>query len=240
MVAVQTAASSGTHLTKYSNITDLLTGQKKLTVDEAIVPPFAVFDYSTIINAPYPIKTDGALDVIAHCLEVVCGAIGKPFFQQAMDIAETGIGLIVQSLPKAIGDIVDRDAVEGLGLGTDLGGYAIMVGGTNYGHLFSFSLVNKLTHGRACAIANPYILIFFAPAIEDQLRLVENILRDFGYIVEDLERYKGRDLSIIVAEGMIKFPVTFGEVGIYDVDKDRILKAAKNPQLWSKLEQPPV
>ena len=36
MIAVQTAASSGAHLTKYSNITDLVTGQKKLIVDEAI------------------------------------------------------------------------------------------------------------------------------------------------------------------------------------------------------------
>ena len=35
VVAVQTAASSGAHLTKYSNITDPVTGQKKLIVDEA-------------------------------------------------------------------------------------------------------------------------------------------------------------------------------------------------------------
>jgi len=32
-VAIQTAASSGAHLTKYSNITDVATGQKKLIVD---------------------------------------------------------------------------------------------------------------------------------------------------------------------------------------------------------------
>ncbi|MCX7854256.1 MAG: hypothetical protein N2383_15925, partial [Caldilineales bacterium] len=36
LVAVQMAASSGAHLTKYSNITDLATAQKKLIVDEAI------------------------------------------------------------------------------------------------------------------------------------------------------------------------------------------------------------
>ena len=35
-VAIQTAASSGAHLTKYSNITDVSTGQKKLIVDEAV------------------------------------------------------------------------------------------------------------------------------------------------------------------------------------------------------------
>ena len=45
VVAVETAASSGAHLTKYSNITDPVTGQKKLIIDEAIVPPASVFDY---------------------------------------------------------------------------------------------------------------------------------------------------------------------------------------------------
>ncbi|MGE5550577.1 MAG: iron-containing alcohol dehydrogenase, partial [Bacteroidota bacterium] len=34
LVAVQTAASSGAHLTKYANITDPVAGQKKLIVDE--------------------------------------------------------------------------------------------------------------------------------------------------------------------------------------------------------------
>ena len=246
VIAVQTAASSGAHLTKYSNITDPLTGQKKLIIDEAIIPPFAVFDYRITMGAPYAIRTDGALDGIAHCLEVVCGATGKPFFDKTMDIAEVGISLIVENLPKAIDNPKDESSIEGLGLGTDLGGYAIMVGGTNYAHLFSFSLINKLTHGRACAIANPYVLVFFAPAIEPQLKLVGRIFKKAGYISEDIEKYSGRDLSIVVAKGMIKlsekikFPTTFGEVGVDDEDKERILTAAKNPQLWSKLEQAPV
>jgi alcohol dehydrogenase len=38
----------------------------------------------------------------------------------------------------------------------------------------------------------------------------------------------------------IKFPLTLDEVGGAEKDKKRILKAAKNPQLWSKLEQAPV
>ncbi len=44
-VAIQTAASSAAHLTKYSNITDVHTGQKKLIVDMAVVPQRPVFDY---------------------------------------------------------------------------------------------------------------------------------------------------------------------------------------------------
>jgi len=44
-VAIQTVASSAAHLTKYANITDVSTGQKKLIVDQAIVPARPVFDY---------------------------------------------------------------------------------------------------------------------------------------------------------------------------------------------------
>jgi len=38
-------------------------------------------------------------------------------------------------------------------------GYSIMVRGTNAGHLGSFSLVDILSHGRACAVLNPYYTI---------------------------------------------------------------------------------
>ena len=246
VIAVQTAASSGAHLTKYSNITDPLTGQKKLIIDEAVVPPWAVFDYSLTLGAPYSITADGGLDGIAHSLEVVYGATGKPFFSKVMDIAEVGISLVVENLPKAVDDPENENARIGLGLGTDLGGYAIMVGGTNYGHLFSFSLVNLLTHGRACALVNPYATVFFSPAIQPQLKMVGRILAQAGYIDEDMEKLSGRDLGIIVARGMIKFskrikfPTNLDEVGGTEKDKERILKAAKNPQLWSKLEQAPV
>jgi len=246
LIAVQTASSSGAHLTKYANITDPSTGQKKLIIDEAIVPPRAVFDYSTTLGAPYSITADGGLDGISHCLEVVYGAAGKPFFLKAMEIAEVGISLIVENLPRAVNDPGAEDARVGLGLGTDLGGYTIMVGGTNYAHLFSFSLVNLLTHGKACALVNPYATVFFSPAIQPQLKMVGKILAQAGYIDEDVEKLSGRDLGIIVAQGMIKFskkikfPTTLDEVGGTQEDKKRILKAAKNPQLWSKLEQAPV
>ena len=72
-IAIQTAASSGAHLTKYSNITDVSTGQKKLIVDEAIIPAHPVFDYEVTYGAPPALTADGALDGIAHSLEVLRG-----------------------------------------------------------------------------------------------------------------------------------------------------------------------
>jgi alcohol dehydrogenase len=162
-VAIQTAASSGAHLTKYSNITDVKTGQKKLIVDEGVIPSRAVFDYTVTHKAPPALTADGALDGLAHVLEVFYGAVGKSYYDKLDEVAQTAIPLIVTYLPQIGTDPRSLEAREALCLATDLGAYAIMLGGTNGAHLTSFSLVDILSHGRACALMNPYYTIFFAP-----------------------------------------------------------------------------
>jgi len=246
-VAIQTAASSGAHLTKYSNITDVQTGQKKLIVDEGVVPVQPVFDYEVTFGAPPALTADGALDGIAHCLEVLYDSVGKPYHEQMLAIASEGIRLVVEYLPKVMENPRDAEGREALGLATDLGGYAIMVGGTNGAHLTSFSLVDVLSHGRACAIMNPYYAVLFAPAVEEELRMVGNIFKEAGFIEADVDGLSGRALGMAVAEGMIAFereigsPATLGEVpGFTDGHIERALTAAKNPQLKMKLENMPV
>ena len=191
-LAIQTAASSAAHLTKYSNITDLKTKQKKLVVDGAIVPERAIFDYTCTFGAPPSLTADGALDGVSHCLEVLYSAVGKPEYEVIEPVALEGIRLVVRYLPQVMANPQDAEAREGLGLATDLGGYTIMLGGTNGAHLTSFSLVDILSHGRACALMNPYYTVFFAPAVEGPLRLVGGILKEAGYISQDLATLKGK------------------------------------------------
>jgi len=247
VVAVQTASSSGAHLTKYSNITDLETGQKKLIVDEAIVPPRAVFQYDITTSMPPGFTADGALDGIAHLIEVLYGAVGQDFYEKAAEVASVGVKLIVHHVERAVAEPTDLEAREALGLGTDLGGYAIMIGGTNGGHLTSFSLVDILSHGRACALTNPYYTVFFAPAIEEPLRLLGGIYKDAGLTQADIDSLSGRELGMAVAEAMIAlskrigFPATLGEVeGFTEGHIERALTAAKDPQLRMKLQNMPV
>jgi alcohol dehydrogenase len=246
-VAIQTAASSGAHLTKYSNITDVSTGQKKLIVDEAVVPARPVFDYEVTYGAPRSLTADGALDGIAHSLEVLLGAVGKPFYDKVEPVARTGIALVANYLPKAIEDPRDKIARRALCLATDLGAYAIMIGGTNGGHLTSFSLVDVTSHGRACAVMNPYYTVFFAPAIEPALRLLGEVYTEAGLSDADFDSLSGRALGEAVAEAMfelsrrIGFPTTLDELPAFtDEHIERALGAAKDPQLKMKLENMPV
>jgi len=246
MIAVQTAASSAAHLTKYSNITDPLVGQKKLIVDEAITPPKAIFDYEITVGAPRSLTLDGALDGIAHLWEVFMGATGKDYYEKSKHITVLGFKLIINNLKSALMD--DVDARVALGLGTDLGGYSIMIGGTNGPHLGSFSLVDVLSHGRACAILLPYYTVFFSPSIQDQLITVGRILQDAELIPKDIDLHclSARILGETVAKAMVAFnkslgfPTTLKEAGATAAHLDRMLKAAKDPQLKMKLLNMPV
>lgn len=246
LIAVQTNASSGSHLTKYANITDPVAGQKKLIVDDAVVPDRTVFDYSVTESIPTPVALDGAMDGIAHCLEVFYGAKGENL-EKIREVALTGIELIIDAAPKLLKDPANNEFHELLGLGTDLGGYAIMLGGTNGGHLTSFSLVDVTSHGRACGLMNPYYTVLFAPAIREQMLAVGDIFKRHGYIDEELVTLNDRKLGEELAQGLmnfaktIGFPTTLSELGGFsDAHIERALTAAKNPQLKMKLENMPV
>jgi len=216
-------------------------------VDEAVVPVRALFDYDVTKSMPPGFTADGAQDGIAHSMEVLYGAVGKPYYNKMMEVAHETIRLVVENVEQAVSNPNDTEARMALGLATDLGGYAIMLGGTNGGHLTSFSLVDVLSHGRACAIMNPYYTVFFAPAIEEPLRMVGKIFKNAGLTDADLDALSGRELGMAVAEAMIAlgkrigFPATLGEVaGFTDEHIDKALSAAKDPQLRMKLENMPV
>ena len=250
IVAIETASASAAHLTKYSNVTDPGEGQKKLIVDEAIVPARAMFDYAVTTTMSRDFTYDGAIDGLSHILEVYYGA--KPeMIDKIESIATVGIELVVTHLERALAGAAasagDEGAREALGLGTDLGGYAIMTGGTNGAHLTSFSLVDVTTHGRACGIMNPYYTVFFAPAIERQLRVVGEVLAKAGYMEVAHEHLAGRELGEAVAEGLRElarrfgFPSALSELdGFSPGHIERALAAAKNPQLDMKLKAMPA
>jgi alcohol dehydrogenase len=250
LIAVETAASSGAHLTTYTPLTAPAAGQKKLVVDEAIVPCRALFDYDLSATMPIPVTIDGALDSIAHCFEVFSGLpAGAPRekYDLAAALTETALELTLKYAPAVIQNPRDMEAREALGMSTDLGGYAIMVGGTHGPHMTSFSLIDLAGHGTACGIMNPYYLVFFAPVIEKQLRLAGGIFKKYAYIDEDLDALSGRDLGIAVAKGMtafgraIKAPTTLGELPRWnDGYVEKILAAAKDPQLDMKLKNMPL
>jgi alcohol dehydrogenase class IV len=180
-------------------------------------------------------------------LEVLYGAVGHANYEKVEEVAREGIGLVVEYAERAVTNPEDAEARSALGYATDLGGYAIMLGGTSGPHLTSFSLVDILSHGRACGILNPYYAVLFAPQVETPLRMVGRLLRDAGFTEVDLDALAGRRLGVAVARAMmalserVGFPTTLGEIDGFSTEHiQRALTAAKDPQLRMKLENMPV
>lgn len=248
IIAVQTAASSTSHLTKGCITTDPLTHQKKLISDVALYPAAAAFDYSVMVNAPRSLTLDGGLDGIAHAWEVLTGSSGSPEFPRRLELAEIVMRLIVGGLQKVSRDPKDPEARMALGLGTDVAAYGLThgPGGTHGPHLGSFSLVDVSSHGRACAILNPYYTVLFADSTQEALKMAASVFKDAGYIQEEVSRMSGRDLGMRVAKAMIAFskelgvPTTLKELGATEAHLQRMLAAAKDPKLRMKLEQMPA
>ena len=247
IVAVQTSASSASHLTKYSNITDVSLGQKKLIVDPALVPEYALFDYDVTCSMPERITVDGLLDALAHSFEVFCGASESDYEYKRRIFACTA-NLVLSCARTALDDPCDKVAREGLGLASDLGGCAIMTGGTSGGHLTSFSFVDVAGHGTICALMNPYYAVFFNKAIRPQLREMGKILALYGFMSPDYDALEGRPLAEAVAKGMMAFsksvgaPVRLADIPGFSrqVHLDRALLAAMDPDLKMKLQNMPV
>lgn len=246
LFALQTAAGSAAHLTKYANITNWSTRQKKLIIDEAIIPQGALFDYSLTITAPLSLTLDGAIDGLSHSLEVYLGASENPHFPQLEEICLLGIELILLALPQVIKNPNNKEARFLLGLATDLGGYAIMLGGTNAGHLSSFALVDILPHGRACGLLNPYFLVVFSSALPRQLKKLAELLAKHQIITSNSEKTDPLSLAYAIAKGLqhfyqqVGFPQSLKEIPGYTPSHlERLLEMVANPQLRSKLQNMP-
>jgi len=71
-------------------VTDPIAAQKKLIVDDAIIPSNPVFDYSVTKTMSSDLTIDEVMDGIAHTLEVFYG-ISNENYHLASVIAETAI-----------------------------------------------------------------------------------------------------------------------------------------------------
>ncbi|MCK5835027.1 MAG: iron-containing alcohol dehydrogenase [Lentisphaeria bacterium] len=243
--AIMTSSASAAHLTKYSNVTDLEKAQKKLIIDEAITPTISCFDYSETTTMDPDFTTTGALDGLGHLVEVYLGFDGESDqFELVEKVALTGFELIINALPVVLGNLGNITSRAHLGLATDLGGYAIMLGSTNGPHLNSFSLVDLMDHGVAVGILNPYYTYFFSEAVPERVQKLNAILNRAGYLNDNhVFESIGETYLYAIHDFMDRVGAVtkFSDVKGFEVSHiAKMLDAAKDPQLAVKLNAMPI
>lgn len=244
IIAAQAAALSGTHISKYVNVLDPATGKKKLIVDEAVVPDYSVFDYRSLLHVPFETIVDGALDAIAHTVEVYFN-IGTKINRILDDLVELVISLVFVNLPKLVIDKTDIVALEAIAAAADLGGYAIMLGGTSGAHLTSFSLADILPHGIASFLMNPYYIMSYRNKITPQLVTLEHILYSLGFITSLEQQTQKRAFAVCKAfQGLLitlNLPTRLKDIQNFsEKHVENIRQSFHDPQLAMKIENMPI
>jgi alcohol dehydrogenase class IV len=132
VIAIPTTAGTGSEVTKFTVISDSLTGEKMLCTGSAFLPRVALVDYELTLTKPMRITADTGLDALTHAVEAYVSKKAGPFTD---GIALSSMATIYANIRRVCANPQDRAARE-----------AMMCAATEAGIAFSNSSV-ALVHG---------------------------------------------------------------------------------------------
>jgi len=196
LVAIPTTSGTGSEATPYSNIVSHAAGVKKLIVEVAGIPEYAIIAPDLTESMPENLTRATGCDALAHLIEGLLNVGADGNNPAVNEWAKCGIALIVQNLPAAMRG--DKQARRAMAYASLLGGMTIRFKSTGLPHLCSFSWYGRIAHGDAVAVllpecwryylANPAVAartmeladIFPGTAPEEVIGAYENFLDEIG------------------------------------------------------------
>jgi alcohol dehydrogenase class IV len=198
---IPTTSGTSAEVTKYSNVSDLVIGVKKLISDPSIIPRRAIVDPELTISCPPKLTRIVGLDTLTHLMEGYLNNVHDKVDPKANDRAIEGMRLVFNYLPQAVRDGKAIEARKMMSLACVLGGTVIVYKSTGGPHMNSFSWFSVMDHGEATALMLPYYIAYYGKNVQDKLTKIANLM--------NLEI--SQDLTKIVVEGLFKFYKTIGQ-----------------------------
>jgi alcohol dehydrogenase class IV len=234
LLPIPTTAGTSAEVTKYSNVSDLVLGVKKLISDPSIIPKRAIVDPKLTISCPPKLTRIVGLDTLTHLMEGYLNNVHDDIDPKANERAIEGMRLVFNYLPKAVNDGKDIKARKMMSLACVLGGTVIVYKSTGGPHMNSFSWFSVMDHGEATALMLPYYVAYYGKNISKKLEIIANIMN------LDLNN----NLTKTIVEGLFAFYRTIGQptkISDYqEFPKDFISKAIKDAsQNQMKLDNMP-
>jgi alcohol dehydrogenase class IV len=174
IVAVPTAAGTGSEVGRAGVITDETTHTKKVIFHPLMMPKVTICDPELTVGMPPAITAGTGMDAFAHCLEAYCA----PFYHPLADgIAVEGIRLVKENLARAVEDGSDLEARAHMMSAAAMGATAFQKAlGAIHALSHPVGALYDTHHGMTNAVFMPYVLAFNRPTIE------EKIARLSGYL----------------------------------------------------------
>jgi alcohol dehydrogenase class IV len=113
MALIPTTAGTGSEATRFTVITDRLSGAKLLLKGEPLLPRLAVVDYTFTLSAPAGLTAATGMDALTHAVEAYTSRRATPLSDP---FAVDAVKRIFTSLPAAYADGGDRKARESMAI----------------------------------------------------------------------------------------------------------------------------
>jgi alcohol dehydrogenase len=234
LLPIPTTSGTSAEVTKYSNVSDLALGVKKLISDPTIIPKKAIVDPELTVSCSPKLTRVVGLDTLTHLMEGYLNNIHDNVDPDANQRAIEGMRLVFNYLPKAINNGKDIEARSMMSLACILGGTVIVYKSTGGPHMNSFSWFSVLDHGEATGLMLPYYVAYYSKNVPDKLRKIAELM--------NLDT--SGDISKTVSEGLLRFYKRIGQptkIPEYEqFPKDFLNKAIKDAsQNQMKLDNMP-
>ncbi len=157
MIAVPTTAGTGAEVTKNAVITDDGHTYKKSMRSDYLLPRIALVDPMLTTSAPASVTAASGLDALTQLIESYTSNKAGPMTDA---LAEKGIELVAECLPKSCSDPDGVDARSGMSLAALWGGICLANAGLGAVHGFASPLgaFYPAPHGAVCAALLPHVV----------------------------------------------------------------------------------
>ena len=167
VVAVPTAAGTGSEVGRASVITDTRDHTKKIIFHPKMLPALVILDPELTVGLPPKITAAVGMDALSHNLEAYCA----PGFHPLADgIAVEGVRLVKEYLPRAVANGADLEARAHMLVASSMGATAFQKGlGAMHSLSHPCSANLDTHHGLTNAVVMPYVLAWNREAIAAKL-----------------------------------------------------------------------
>ena len=218
VIAVPTAAGTGSEMGRASIIIDERTRTKKVIFHPRILPDVVIADPELTFTLPKWLTAATGMDAFSHCLEAYCA---KGFQPLADGIAVEGMRLIKHSLLRAFEHSDDLEARTSMLAAASMGGAAFQKGlGAMHAISHSIGALYDTQHGLTNAVLMPYVLNFNREAIESR---VERLAAWLGLMPANFESFFAFVMDLREA---LEIPVDLQALGLRDPNLDRLAEMA--------------
>lgn len=175
LICMPTTSGTGSEVSPNSILLDESAKLKKAVISPHLMPDASFIDPELTVTVPPGVTASTGLDALAHCLEAYTNKFAHPI----VDVyAIEGVALAGRFLLRAVHDLKDMEAREGLALASLYGGLCLGPVNTAAGHALAYPLGSEyhIPHGVSVALVQPHVFRFNAQAVPERHAAVARAL----------------------------------------------------------------